>query len=145
MTDAINEKLPWTFWSVTVAALLWNALGVFAFITQPAFNPDAMQYLSAEQRALVEGTPIWALVAYGVAVFGGLTGALALLLKRKIAALLFGASLLGVIVQFTHAFFLASTKVSLEAAQVVLPALVMIIAVFLYLFARKQISKAVLK
>jgi len=145
MTDDMNDKQPWTFWTIAVVALLWNALGVFAFAIQPAFNPDAMQQLNAEQRALVESTPLWAMIAYGVAVFGGLAGAIALLLRRKIAALLFGASLLGVIVQFAHAFIFASVKVPLSGAQLVLPSIVILIAIFLYLYARKQISKDVLK
>ena len=144
MADMDKNRVSWVFWCIAIIALLWNALGVISFITQPAFNPDAMQQLTAEQRVFVEETPLWAMIAYGVAVFGGLAGAVALLMRRKIAALLFGASLLGVVVQFSHAYLFASTKVSWDAAQTILPILVMVVAVSLYLYARKLIAKDVL-
>ena len=103
-----NSKPPIWFWIVSVVALLWNLLGVMAFVGQMAMTPDMLAQLPEAERIAIETRPVWATVAFGIAVFGGAVGSALLLLRSRMAKLLLIASLLGVIVQMAQALSASS-------------------------------------
>ena len=103
-----NSKPPIWFWIVSVLALLWNLLGVMAFVGQMAMTPDMLAQLPEAERIAIETRPVWATVAFGIAVFGGAVGSALLLLRSRMAKLLLIASLLGVIVQMAQALSASS-------------------------------------
>ena len=57
-----------------------------------------------EQRQILEATPTWVNVAYGVAVFGGVLGAIGLLMKKRWAVTFFLLSLVGLVAQMLGTF-----------------------------------------
>ena len=101
MTDQQN-KIPIWFWVVSILLLLWNLTGVANFIMQLTVTEVALQEMPEVDRNFIENYPVWAFVAFGIAVFGGVAGSIGLLLKKKIAKQLFIASLLGIVVQFSY-------------------------------------------
>lgn len=77
------------FWIISVLALLWNLLGVMAYIMQVTMTPEALQALPAEQQALYTNVPAWATAAFAVAVWGSTLGCILLLLRKKLSTLFF--------------------------------------------------------
>jgi hypothetical protein len=90
----------WSFWAISVIALIWNVMGVLNFFVQ--MNPDMLDAYRESERGIIEGRPAWATGAFAVAVFGGALGCLLLLLRKLAAVYVLIASLLGVIVTMIH-------------------------------------------
>lgn len=99
----MNDKtvrVHWSFWAIGAIALIWNVLGAINFVAQ--MNPDMLAEYRESERAIIEGRPAWATIAFAIAVFGGALGCVLLLLRKSAAFYLFIASLLGVIVTMMH-------------------------------------------
>ncbi len=101
-----ETKPHWSFWVICIVALVWNAMGSINFVMQ--MNPAMLANYPDAAKALIADRPVWATVAFAVAVFGGLFGDLLLLLRKAAASHWFVASLLGVIVVNVHTFLATS-------------------------------------
>lgn len=88
------------------------------------------------ERALRESRPAWATAAFAVAVFGGMIGCLLLLVRSRWASPVLVLSLLGVVVQMTHAFLVANSFQVYGPAGLIMPALVTTFSLILVWFAR---------
>ena len=93
-TDTQKLKSPWHLWLVGVLSLVWNGFGCVDFAMTATQNAAYLSSYPEEMLAYWLSMPwyIWALWAIGV--FGGLAGSIALLMRRKMAVWLFGASFL---------------------------------------------------
>src|SRR3546814_11692538 len=92
-------KVPASVWIVGVLALLWNLVGVAAFVMQVAMPAEALGAMPAEQRAIYEATPAWLYVFYGLAPFGGVAGSIGLLLRRRWAVPVYMLALVALVLQ----------------------------------------------
>jgi len=99
-------KPHWSFWVICIVALIWNIMGSINFIMQ--MNPEMVAKFSEEAQSLITSRPMWATIAFAVAVFGGVFAEVLLLLKKAVAYYLFITSLLGVIVTNIHTFQVSS-------------------------------------
>ena len=95
-----NASVHWSFWVISGVALVWNVMGSANFFVQ--MSPEMLEMYRESERAIVEGRPLWATIAFGLGVFGGAIGSLLLLLKKSAAFYVFIASLVGVIVTMVH-------------------------------------------
>ncbi len=134
MTTTAAHAPRW-FYAVSALALLWNLMGVGAYIAQVTMSPETLAALPAAERALYETTPAWAVGAFAVAVFGGALGSLLLLLKRRLARPVLIASLAGIAVQMVHSFLIARTMAVYGSGSAVMPVMVLVIGVALVFFA----------
>jgi hypothetical protein len=123
----------------------WSAVGIMAFLADINQAPETLAAMSEAHRNLYEARPSWALLAYATAVFGGLLGGVALLMRRKFAAILFIISLLGLILQNYYSFGVAKVQEIYPASVIILPAIVVVIAILLIWFARSATAKKWLK
>ena len=137
MSDTAKKKTPGWFMVVVVVLLIWNLLGVIAYLHQVTMRPEALTALPEVERRLLENTPAWATAAFAVAVNCGMLGCLLLLLKKNLAGLFLQLSLAGVLVQMYHAFFVAHAIDVLGPGGMVMPVLVIVIAVFLVVLAAR--------
>jgi len=96
----------WSFWVICIVALIWNVMGSINFSMQ--MNPDMLANYPEAAQSLISSRPLWATIAFAIAVFGGAIGDILLLLKKAAAYYLFIASLLGVIVTNIHTFQVSS-------------------------------------
>ncbi|MEZ5464705.1 MAG: hypothetical protein R3F22_05635 [Lysobacteraceae bacterium] len=136
----MRVKPPVWFWIVSVIALLWNMLGVMAFVGQMMLTQDMLAQLPEAQRVALETRPMWATIAFAVAVFAGAIGSALLLLRSALAKHVLIASLLGVIVQFTQAF-MSSSMADIGSVGLVMMLLVFVISgllVWLATYAGKR-------
>lgn len=101
---------PWHLWVVGVAALLWNGLGCLDY-TMTQLQGDAWlanMDPTELQMAWFHDLPAWYEAAWAVGVWGGLLGAVLLLVRRKWAVHAFAASLLGWAAGATYTFGLSN-------------------------------------
>ncbi len=142
MTNNGKVKPPVWFWVVSVVALLWNLMGAMAYIGQAYMTDEVKTALPADQQALLENIPAWATAAFAIAVWGGVLGCIALLLRKKWARPVLVISLLGILVQMSYSFFMSNALEVYGTAQgMVMPLLIIVIGVVLVLFAKSSQNK----
>ena len=95
-------KPHWSFWIIGIVALIWNVMGCINFVMQ--MNPEMVADFPKQAQALITSRPLWATVAFAVAVLGGVLAEILLLLRKAVAYYLFIASFLGVIITNIHTF-----------------------------------------
>jgi hypothetical protein len=134
-------RAPNWFKIVSFLALLWNLIGVFAFVSDAPMGPDDVAKLSKAQQAMHAAQPAWALVATGVATVGGTIGSLCLLLGKRWALIALIASLVGLVAQDAGMLSLPGGLSAIGTVPVVLQGLVLLIAIGLIALARKGITK----
>ena len=104
MPDQTTNKPPIWFWIVSAVALLWNGMGVNAYLQQ-AYNTESYKAAyTEEQLEVTANLPAWVTAAFAIAVFAGALGCLALLLRKRWANALLLLSFIAVIVQMGYMF-----------------------------------------
>ena len=141
-----KPKTPWWFWLISAVALLWNLMGVAAFLYDMSMSHEDMVKNYGQVLAdAAAAQPVWVTAAYGVAVFAGALGSLLLLLRKKLAFWLLLISLLCVILQQAYSRFATDAMDAVSTANKVMYAMVVIIAIFLVWFARSMTAKRILR
>ena len=141
MTLKSEIKPPAWFWIITVLALLWNLMGVSAYLMDAFMSVEDLGKLPQNQRLLHESRPIWVTSAYAIAVWAGALGCIALLFRKKWAKTLLLISLIGVLAQNVYQFFLSNTLEVYGANAIYLPIIVIVVSFALFLFANSSASK----
>jgi len=129
--------IPSWFQVAAILALVWNLLGVMAFVGQMMISPETLAALPQAEQDLYANVPFWATAAFAVAVFAGALGSLALLMKKSICYGLFVTSFVGVIVQMFHSFFISNSYEVYGPGGTIMPIMVLVIAFLLVRFAAK--------
>ena len=120
---------PAWFRIVALIAVLWNAVGVFQYLSTVGLFGDPLASLDATQRAAAESIPAAIIGAFAIGTFAGLIGSLGLLLRKHWALLMLLLSLLALIALEGWIVFLSG---ALEAfGGVGLPATVVAVALLL--------------
>ncbi|MEQ8207519.1 MAG: hypothetical protein RIA65_15205 [Woeseia sp.] len=132
MNDRIYAKPTRGFWIISGLALLWNLLGVVAYLLQVTASPAALNALTEAERSL----PVLVTGANAIAVFSGAVAGFALLLRKSWAIPLFMLSLLAVLVQIGATLLLTDAFAVLGAQAAVLPVAIVLISVYLIVFSR---------
>ena len=134
-----NSSVPprW-FWLVSGVGLLWNLMGVAAFLGQMTMDTSS---LSNAERVFYESTPVWATIAFGVAVSAGVLGSIALLLRQRWAIPTVIVSFICIVIQVSHSIFIGDGIEVYGPAGLVLPFLTLCIAAALIGHARYSATK----
>ena len=111
------------------AALIWNSLGVIAFVMQMMMTPELISKLPIDQQAAYSDIPLWSTIAFAIAIFGGLLGCIFLLNKKALAIPTFTVSLAAILLQQYYNFVVINSIDLLGASAVFMPILVIIIAI----------------
>lgn len=136
------NKPPLWFWIVSGLGLAWNLLGLAAFLQQMTMDLTQLPDL---QREFYETTPLWATTGFAVAVFGGVLGCLALLLRKSWAFIMLLVCLVGIVVQISHSLVVSNGLEAFGPEGIVLPILTFGIAVLLTWFAHYAKNRGWLK
>lgn len=136
-----STKPPVWFWIVGAIALIWNAIGVMNYLIQAYMPEEALATLTPEQQAYYNSIPAWATAGFAIGVFAGTLACVMLLMRKKLAYLLFIASLLGVFVQNIHGFFIGNAMEAFGPPAVVLPGVVLLFGIYLIFLAKKGIAR----
>lgn len=134
-------KAPTWFTVVAIIMVIWNLLGVSAFVMDAMMSEEAIAALPEAERELYSRYPFWTKVAYFIAVFGGTLGAIGLAVKKKWAKPVLIVSLVGVVVQMVHSLFIAGSMEVYGPGAVVMPVMVVLISCFLVWMANHGVKK----
>ncbi len=141
MTKTNDEKPPLWFWIAGSIALLWNIMGAMAYLQQAYMTQEDLAQLPVNEQSLYENVPIWVTAAFALAVWGGVFGCIALLWRKKWAKQVFLISLLGVLVQNAHSFFISNNFEVYGPGGILMSVMIIIIAVALVFLSKKAIDK----
>ena len=136
------NKIPTWFWIVAVISLLWNAMGVMQFFQTMLMGSDDLAKFTAEQQQHYKDTPLWAHAAFGFATIGGLLGALLLLMRKKMALVVFIVSLVAVLLQMVNAFVLMNGMEAFGPGGLSMPIMIVAFSIFMIWFCKFSIKKA---
>lgn len=143
--EKIRERAPWHLWVIGVVALLWNAVGAMDYVMTMTKNEAYMSSFTPEQLDFFYGFPSWVVAAWAVAVWGGVLGALLLLLRRRLAVWVFLASLVAMVLTTIHNYALSNgLEVVGDAFTLIFSAVIFVVACALYLYARAMQRRGVL-
>ncbi|HEX8383301.1 MAG TPA: hypothetical protein VF592_08000 [Sphingomonas sp.] len=137
-----TDRAPAWLRVLAVVLILWGVAGCYACLQQFRLGANAMGPASAADRALHAGLPGWYGPLYATATITGLLGAIALLIRSRLAMPLFTASLVAAVVQFGH-IFAATDLIARKgvAATVPFPLFVIAVAAGAALLSRHAIRR----
>ncbi len=128
MTPAPKWYMP-----VAVVALLWNLVGVYAYLTNVMMSDEAIAALPAAEQAMHNDFPTWAVAGSAIAVWFGALGCVALIMKKGWAVPVLALSLVGVVVQDIGILTMAGDN----SAGYPFQGVVLVISIALVMLARK--------
>jgi hypothetical protein len=126
------------FWVVSAIALVWNLMGVMAYIMQVTMSPEALQALPENERTLMESVPMWVTSAFAIAVWGSTLGSILLLMRKKIATPVLILSFVGIMVQMYYNLFMSKAMEVYGPGGLAMPIMVLLFGLFLVWFSRKS-------
>ena len=133
------------FRTISIALLVWNLIGIAAFVAQITADLDQLARTDPATADAFRAMPQWAWGAYAVAVFVGTAAAIALLLRRRIAPVLFAVSLLAILVQFGWTFLGYDLIAKKGASTAIFPLVLIAIAAGATLYARSKVADRTLR
>src|SRR5262245_1040045 len=145
----INEtparRRSWRLWVIGVVALLWNSIGAMDYVMTQTKNEAYMKNFTPEQLDFFYGFPAWVVATWAIAVWGGVLGALLLLLRKRLAVWVFLVSLIAMVITTFHNYVLANgMKVMGDTFSLVFTAVIFLIALALLLYAIALQKRAIL-
>jgi hypothetical protein len=140
-----SVKAPVHLWIVGILSLLWNAVGAFDYLATKMRLDFYMSQFTAAQLEYFYSFPTWVIAAWAVGVWGALLGSLALVLRKALAVLLFGASILGLAVSSVYNFALTNGMEIMGSEGAMFTGVIWLIALFLFFYARAMAKRGVLK
>ncbi|MBB3473324.1 hypothetical protein [Sphingomonas sp. BK345] len=105
--------------------LLWSALSAYACVTQ--LMAGAGGAADPMDRALLAALPGWYWLDYAVASFGLLVGALAMVVRRRIAVPALTVSLVAALIQFGWLFAMTDLLARRGAGTLFFPLLILLV------------------
>lgn len=141
-----NSLKPSTlFWVAGGAFVLWNLFGCGMFYLDQTMSDAAYtESYSQAMTDLRDQYPLWATIAYAVAVFGGLVASVLFLLRKRAATTLFIVSLVAAIISFIWGFITPEYKAAAGSAFWVMPVIVTALGAFEVWYSRKQVAAGLL-
>ncbi len=133
------------FMVIAVLALIWNLIGIFFWASEHFLMTDEVKNaLPPDQLELINNAPSWGIFVYGIAVFAGVLASIFLLMRNKLAVPIFALSLIAILIQMGYWIFGTAAMEVYGPEAVIMPLIVILIAVFLYFYSKKQVAKGIL-
>jgi hypothetical protein len=151
MQQAVAARTPVHVWIVGILSLLWSCVGCYDYVMTRMHNTDYLAKVmpKVDPNAMltwIDGFPIWAQFGWGLGVWMGLLGSILLLARSRYAVWAFGLSLIGAVLGLGYQIALAPPLAGADdAMSKAMPYVIILIAVALFLYARAQAAKGVLR
>lgn len=130
-------KPPTWFYVVAVIIILWECIGCYAYISQVSMSAADIAQMPMAQQEIWKMVPEWVTSAYALAVWVGLAGGIALLLRLRISRSLFIVSLIAVVVQFGWTFAATPMLTTVGPTAAVFPAFIIAVGMMAVWFSGK--------
>jgi hypothetical protein len=142
-TTRMTTATPWHLWVMGLLALLWNGYGAYLYLMSQTRNPGYMAQFTAEQQAYLDSYPMWMDAVWAVGVWGGVLGAVLLLLRMRWAVWAFMASVIALAVSLIHGQ--TSGGADIMGSSVVFDSVIAFVAVLLAIYAARLMKRGVLR
>jgi hypothetical protein len=146
MTATVEEtpraSVPVHFWIVAVVSLLWNAFGGVDY-TMSHLQGDAWYRQMGATDAMITALnayPTWMHAVWAIGVWGSVLGSILLLLRSRWAFHSFAVSALGAIGALIYQAMNPTAGMDL-----IMPAIIVVVVLFLTWYARMMTSRGVLR
>ena len=146
MTDTMKmtTSTPWHLWAVGLVALLWNGYGGYDYVMTQTNNAAYLAQFSAEQRAYFDSFPLWMEAVWAIGVWGGVLGAVLLLLRMKWAFHAFLASLIAFAVSVVYGQVSGGNAV-MGATGMIFSAVIFLLGLGFVMYSRLMTRRGVLR
>ncbi len=145
MQPSKRGKAPAHLWVVGVLGLLWSAGGALDYVMTQTRNESYMSAFTPDQLTFFYGLGTWVIAAWAIAVWGGVVGAVLLLLRKAIAVWVLLASLVAMLITTFQNYVLSNgMEVVGDTFNLIFTAVIFVISLGLYLYARAMQRRGVL-
>ena len=147
MTDdtmKMTTATPWHLWAVGMLALLWNGFGGYDYVMTQTNNAAYLAQFTAEQRAYFDSYPMWMEADWAIGVWGGVLGAVLLLLRSKWAFHAFLASLIAFAVSVVYGQ-MSEGAALMGTTGVIFSAAIFLLGLAFVMYSRMMTRKGVLR
>lgn len=144
MTEAQTAGSPRHLWIVGVLALLWNLMGAFDYVMTELRVEAYMAQFSQAELDFFYGFPAWVVALWAVAVWGGVLGAVLLLMRRKLAFPVLLVSFMCMVVTTIQNYAFAGAADVTGGMGLGFSIAVFVVALALVLYARAMTKNGVL-
>ena len=143
MTESKNKPST-SFWIIGIVALIWNLMGVFAYLQEAYMTAEDLAALPIEEQALYENIPAWVTAAFALAVFGGALACILLLLRKKLATFVFIISFVSILAQMTYNLLMSKAMEVYGPGDMIMPIMVIVIGAYLIWYSKKMDAQGIL-
>ena len=144
MTDTMTTRTPWHLWVVGAVALLWNGYGGYDYVMTQTNNAAYLAQFTAEQRAYFDSYPMWMEADWAIGVWGGVLGAVLLLLRSNWAFHAFLASLIAFAVSVVYGQ-MSEGAALMGTTGVIFSAAIFLLGLAFVMYSRMMTRKGVLR
>ena len=144
MSEEQVAKTPLHLWIVGIVALLWNLIGAFDYVMTETKNDAYMSKFTPEQLDYFYGLPAWFVAFWALAVWGGVLGAVLLLLRKKLAMPVLVLSFLCMVISTIYSYLIAGGADIMGATGVVFSVVIFFVALALVIYSRSMVKRGVL-
>ncbi|MGB5290705.1 MAG: hypothetical protein WBN41_04570 [Lysobacterales bacterium] len=139
-------KAPWHLWVVGIVGTLWSAMGAMDYVMTKLKVESYMAAFTPEQLEFFYGFPIWVNAAWAIAVWGGVIGCIILLMRKSVAVEVLLVSFIAMVITAIHNYGLSNgLEVVGDTFSLVFTAIIFIVSLGLYLYAKAMRARGVLK
>lgn len=152
MTNGQAAGTPWHLWVIGVVALLFNAFGCYDYYMSQTANrayiESAVGGMGIDVDAALEyfaNFPLWMDFIWAIGVWGGLLGAVLLLLRNKLAYPVWAVSLVALVISNIYGFIEPIPGITDPTPTYIAIATIFVIMLLLTFYARNMAAKGVLR
>ena len=147
-----GRTTPLHLWIVGGLGLLWNGFGAYDYLMTRMRNEEYFASMApgvdpAAMLAWVDSFPVYAQFGWGLGVWMGVVGSILLLMRHRWAVPALLLSLVGAVIGLGYQILLAepAPPPMNEGAMTIMPWVIILVALALFLYARSQRMKGVLR
>ena len=141
-TYALDRKTPWHLWVAAILTLLWNGSGaVTIMLAQLGRLPD----ISADEAAYYAAQPLWFVISTSVATFTPVAAGIALLVRSRLAVLLFAISLALILANSIYELAAGVSRALVNPGAMVVTIIIVAIAILQLAYSNAMKKRGVLR
>src|SRR3970282_3058864 len=140
-------KTPWHLWLVGAIAVLFNAMGVFDYVMSMAQGASYMASagMTPAQIAHYQEMPIWMTAVWTIGVWGAMLGSVLILLRNKLASLVFAVSLAAFLVSLIYTYVLTDGGEIMGGQMAITSFVITVLLLFFMGYSRLMTKRSVLR
>ena len=153
MENAVGMDVPATsrtpshLWIVGILATLWTGFGCYDYVMTQTKNVAYLEMMGGPDLvAYLTSFPAWAVAFWAIGVWGSLLGSLFLLARSHRAVMLYGASIVGLLVTTIYQFGISNPPPAMMTpGMLTMSVIVWVVAIGLFAYARIMAARGVLR